>query len=97
MEKFSLAPQPQGDLALQKNGQFCACPFQNAIPMPVQSFGSQPRIELVRLNCSSICPHFFIEDDQVFLNCVPNPKYLNIEETETKQENGKIISFPESN
>lgn len=89
----TLVQQPQGEVGIIKNGVPLMCPFQNAIAIPVQQkFGGEARIEFVRFNCDSKCPHFLIDENlqEVVLNCVSSKTKYKIDTP--KKEGLKIVS-----
>jgi hypothetical protein len=45
-----------GDV-LQKDGKDCFCPFQAGLPIPVQTAMGGVGMNIMRMPCSSLCPH----------------------------------------
>jgi len=59
MSVYTTKKGQQGDLVLHINGNQSICPYVQALPMQ----GQYGQIQIMRLPCTSSCPHVRLTDD----------------------------------
>ena len=91
MTKYTLkAGQQKGEEIIMINGNQSICPFTNAIPMQ----GQMGSFQIMRMPCTTSCPHAFLKDNKVSITCGGQLIHLDIEsEQDTPKEDSKILSL----
>lgn len=91
MTKYTLkSGQQKGEQVIMIDGNQSICPFTNAIPMQGQMGGFQ----IMRMPCTTLCPHAFLKDNKVAITCGGQLIHLDIQpEEETPQTDSKILSL----
>lgn len=54
---YTIKEDPNNGFILEKDGKECFCPFQSPVAIPSQNALGQMTMSLIRMPCSSICPH----------------------------------------
>ena len=86
MSVYTTKKGQQGDLVLHINGQQSICPYVQALPMQ----GQYGQINIMRLPCTSSCPHVTLKEEEWVISCGGSDKAMKIE------EDGSIESTPSS-
>lgn len=79
MSVYTTKKGQQGDLVLHINGNQSICPYVQALPMQ----GQYGQIQIMRLPCTSSCPHVTLKDEKWIISCSGEDKRMNIEEDDT--------------
>jgi hypothetical protein len=88
MTKYTLGVGQAKESILEINGLQSVCPFVSAIPVQ----GQMGQVQIMRLPCSTLCPHASIYGETYLMTCSGNllTFKLDKEEEEPKLE-GKVI------
>ena len=90
MTKYTIKEGQQKEEIIMINGKQSICPFTNAIPMQGQMGGFQ----IMRMPCSTLCPHASLEDNKVYITCGGQSIEFKIEaEDEEPNQDSKILSL----
>jgi heterodisulfide reductase subunit A-like polyferredoxin len=91
MSQYSVKLGQQKEKVLFIDGVQSICPF--SAPLPFQ--GSVGQIQIMRMPCSTQCPHAFITDNQYHINCGHSAVTFNLEsiEQDSTPSGGKIIGI----
>lgn len=66
MSKYTTkAGQAKGESVLHIDGNQSICPFVPAIPLS----GSMGQIQIMRMPCTSLCPHAHLDKDRFWITC----------------------------
>lgn len=89
--KYSLLQGQQKEKILQVDGIQSICPY--TAPIPLQ--GNMGQIQIMRMPCSSQCPHVKLNDAETeyVISCGAEVKTLTLEPKETTEGGGKIIGL----
>ena len=90
MAKYTIKAGQQKEDIIMIDGNQSICPFTNAIPMQGQMGGFQ----IMRMPCSTLCPHASLKDNKVSITCGGQLVELEIEaEDEEPKQDSKILSL----
>ncbi len=84
---FTVYDNPNYGNVLVKDDKETFCPFQPPIPMPTENGG----FTIMRLPCSTNCPHANIADNKFKITCGCEIKVFNFEWQDDEKE--KIFSM----
>jgi hypothetical protein len=76
MTKYTLNKGQQGEKVLMIDGIQSICPFVDPIPMQ----GQMGQIQLMRLPCSSACPHAVVTEEEYCISCSGKLQVFELEE-----------------
>jgi hypothetical protein len=79
MTKYTLNKGQQGEKVLMINGIQSFCPFVDPIPMQ----GNMGQIQLMRLPCTSACPHAVVNEEEYCITCSGKLTIFELEEEES--------------
>lgn len=82
MSKYTKKVGQQGDMVLHIDGMQSICPFVQALPMQ----GSYGQIQIMRLPCTSSCPHATLSDDYWVVTCSGSEKTMILEKGDEEAE-----------
>jgi hypothetical protein len=71
-DKYTIKKDTNNGNVLVKNGIDTFCPYQSAIPVPIQSAMGGMSLNLVRMPCSTNCPFASIVSDTEEKNAIYN-------------------------
>ena len=75
-----------GEKNLFIDGNQSVCPFVPAIPFQ----GNMGQVQLMRIPCSTLCPHAFLKEDTYTISCGNHPQTFAIDGN-PNNENGKLL------
>jgi len=87
MTKYTLNKGQQGEEVLMINGLQSFCPFVNPIPMQ----GNAGQISLMRLPCSTTCPHATVNEEEYCITCSGKLTIFELEEETSKPEGLSVV------
>ena len=89
--KYTIKVGQSKDLVLQVNDLQSVCPFTQPIPIP----GSVGQIQIMRMPCTSLCPHVKLGEDTWTITCGGKDETFKIEEEEFQEPKltSKIIDL----
>jgi len=88
MSVYTTKKGQQGDLVLHINGNQSICPYVQALPMQ----GQYGQIQIMRLPCTSSCPHVRLTDDNQWrITCSGDAIQLPIEEEVVEEPKSPLI------
>lgn len=89
--KYTIKVGQSKDLVLQINDLQSVCPFTQPIPVP----GNVGQIQIMRMPCTSLCPHVKLKDDAWCITCGGQTEEFPIEEEEIQEPKltSKIIDL----
>jgi hypothetical protein len=79
--KYTITEGQQGEKILTINGLQSVCPFVNAIPFQ----GNMGQVQIMRMPCSTLCPHAVLKDTQYKMTCGSDIHILRLEAEEKKE------------
>lgn len=82
MSKYTKEKGQQGDMVLNIDGIQSICPYVQALPMQ----GSYGQIQIMRLPCTSSCPHAKVTDTHWEVSCSGAVTSFELEPKEQEPE-----------
>ena len=92
MAKYTIAKGQNKESLLEIDGMQSICPFTPAIPVP----GNVGQIQIMRMPCSSICPHASFNDEVWLMTCAGKELKFKLEKKQEELKfEGKVIHLGE--
>ena len=85
MAKYTIAKGQNKETILEIDGNQSICPFTPAIPIP----GNMGQIQIMRMPCSSSCPHASFSDEVWLMTCSGKELKFKLDK---KEEESKLES-----
>lgn len=86
MPKYTTQTGQGGEKNLFIDGNQSVCPFVPAIPIQ----GNMGQVQLMRIPCSTLCPHAFLNEDTYTISCGNQSQSFALEGN-PNSENGKLL------
>jgi len=86
MPKYTLQKGQGGEKNLHIDGNQSVCPFVPAIPFQ----GNVGQVQIMRLPCSTLCPHAFTADDVYTITCGASHQSFALDDN-PNSDNGKLV------
>jgi hypothetical protein len=92
MAKYTTTKGQNNDTLLEIDGLQSICPFTPAITIP--NNGGQG-IQLIRMACTSTCPHASFNEDLWLMTCTGKELKFKLENKEDHKIESKVINLSE--
>lgn len=79
---YTIKEDQNNGMILENEGKECFCPFQSPVAVPSQNALGQMTMTLIRMPCSSLCPHVRIIDTYLYayqMLCTGNEVIIPLE------------------